>query len=85
MTGRLLDERLAAAPLADDRLQIVTFLVQHWLGNAGMPRRYADYLPTDGFTTLNVVSSIGAAILGLMLPFFWNVQELALRRGGHGR
>ncbi|WP_007026205.1 aa3-type cytochrome oxidase subunit I [Saccharomonospora iraqiensis] len=51
-----------------------TFLVQHWLGNEGMPRRYADYLPSDGFTTLNVVSTIGAFVLGLsMLPFLWNV------------
>jgi len=41
-----------------------TFLVQHWLGNEGMPRRYADYLPTDGFTTLNIISSIGAFVLG---------------------
>ena len=50
------------------------FIVQHWLGNEGMPRRYADYLPTDGFTTLNMVSSVGAFILGLsMLPFLYNV------------
>ena len=27
-----------------------TFLVQHLLGMQGMPRRYADYLPEDGFT-----------------------------------
>jgi heme/copper-type cytochrome/quinol oxidase subunit 1 len=48
--------------------------VRHWLGNMGMPRRYADYLPTDGFTTLNVVSTIGAFILGAsMLPFISNV------------
>ena len=40
----------------------------------GMPRRYADYLPTDGFTTLNIVSTIGAFMLGAsMLPFVWNV------------
>src|SRR5689334_6798367 len=51
-----------------------TFLVQHWLGNIGMPRRYVDYLPTDGFTTLNVISSIGAFVLGAsVLPFVWNV------------
>ncbi len=51
-----------------------TFLVQHWLGNEGMPRRYADYLESDGFTFLNTVSSIGAFVLGLsMLPFLWNV------------
>jgi heme/copper-type cytochrome/quinol oxidase subunit 1 len=35
-----------------------------------MSRRYADYLPTDGFTELNIVSSIGAFILGIsVLPF----------------
>jgi cytochrome c oxidase subunit 1 len=39
-----------------------------------MPRRYADYLATDGFTTLNMVSTIGAFTLGLsVLPFLWNV------------
>ena len=38
--------------------------MQHWLGNEGMPRRYADYLPTDGFTVLNTISSIGAFVLG---------------------
>ena len=39
-----------------------------------MPRRYVDYLPTDGFSTLNAVSSIGAFVLGAStLPFIWNV------------
>jgi cytochrome c oxidase subunit 1 len=51
-----------------------TFLVQHWLGLKGMPRRVADYLPSDGFTTLNTVSTIGAIILGVStLPFLYNV------------
>ncbi|WP_350271260.1 cytochrome c oxidase subunit I [Brevibacterium sp. CBA3109] len=51
-----------------------TFLVQHWLGVDGMPRRYADYLPQDGFTWMNQVSTVGAMLLGLsMVPFFWNV------------
>ena len=54
----------------------MTFLVQHLLGNIGMPRRYADYLPSDGFTVLNTVSTVGAFIVGAsMLPFFWNVWK----------
>jgi cytochrome c oxidase subunit 1 len=41
-----------------------------------MPRRYANYLPTDGFTTLNTVSTIGSFVLGAsMLPFIWNVYR----------
>ena len=39
--------------------------MQHWLGVEGMPRRYADYLPADGFTTLNLISTVGAFILGV--------------------
>ncbi|GAA2698537.1 MULTISPECIES: aa3-type cytochrome oxidase subunit I [Nonomuraea] len=53
-----------------------TFLVQHWLGVVGFPRRYADYAPTDGFTDLNLISSVGAFILGAStLPFFYNVWK----------
>ncbi len=51
-----------------------TFLVQHWLGAEGMPRRYADYLPSDGFTLLNQISSVSAFILGAStLIFLYNV------------
>ncbi|MGH3629860.1 MAG: cytochrome ubiquinol oxidase subunit I, partial [Sciscionella sp.] len=40
----------------------------------GMPRRYADYLASDGFTTMNTVSTIGSYILGAsVLPFVYNV------------
>jgi cytochrome c oxidase subunit 1 len=43
-----------------------------------MPRRYADYLPSDGFTTLNQVSTIGAFLLGAStLPFLLNVYKSA--------
>ncbi|BBY79485.1 putative cytochrome c oxidase subunit 1 [Mycolicibacterium pulveris] len=75
MTGRLLDERLGKLHFWLTFIGFhTTFLVQHWLGDEGMPRRYADYLPSDGFTELNVVSSIGAFILGVsVLPFAWNV------------
>ena len=76
-TGRMLDERLGKVHfwLLFIGFQ-VTFLVQHWLGAQGMARRYADYLPGDGFQTLNVVSSIGALILGISTLFFlWNVYR----------
>ncbi len=75
MTGRMLDEGLGRWHFWLTFIGFhTTFLVQHWLGNEGMPRRYADYLPSDGFTELNIVSTVGAFILGLStLPFLWNV------------
>jgi len=75
MTGRMMDETLGKVHFWLTFIGFhTTFLVQHWLGNEGMPRRYADYLPSDGFTTLNVISTIGAFILGAStLPFIWNV------------
>ncbi len=75
MTGRMMDETLGKWHFWLTFLGFHgTFLVQHWLGNEGMPRRYADYLASDGFTTLNIISTIGAFVLGAStLPFVWNV------------
>jgi cytochrome c oxidase subunit 1 len=75
MTGRFLDERLGQLHFWTTFVGFhLTFLVQHWLGEMGMPRRYADSLPTDGFTTLHMISTIGAFLLGAStLPFIWNV------------
>ena len=77
MTGRMLDERLGKIQfwLLFIGFQ-TTFLVQHWLGVQGMPRRYGDYLPADDFQTLNVVSTVGSLILGVSTLFFiWNVLK----------
>jgi cytochrome c oxidase subunit 1 len=76
-TGRFLDEKLGKVHFWLTFLGFhLTFLVQHWLGAEGMPRRYADYLPSDGFTTLNTVSTIGSFVLGAsMIPFVWNVYH----------
>jgi cytochrome c oxidase subunit I len=55
----------------------MTFLVQHWLGVEGMPRRIANYplLPPD-VTTLNQISSIGSWILGAStFIFLYNVYK----------
>ncbi|SDI77099.1 cytochrome c oxidase subunit 1 [Rhodococcus triatomae] len=75
MTGRMLDERLGKWHFWLTFIGFHgTFLVQHWVGTQGMPRRYADYLPTDGFTGLNQLSTLGAFVLGVStLPFLWNV------------
>jgi cytochrome c oxidase subunit 1 len=53
----------------------MTFLVQHWIGVEGMPRRIANYPGLPGnVTTLNVISTVGSWILALsVLVFFWNV------------
>ncbi|WP_367140941.1 MULTISPECIES: aa3-type cytochrome oxidase subunit I [Streptomyces] len=79
LTGKMLEERLGKVHFWTLFLGFhLTFLVQHWLGAQGMPRRYADYLAADGFTALNTVSSIGAFLLGLSnLPFFYNIWKTA--------
>jgi cytochrome c oxidase subunit 1 len=82
MTGRMLHEGLGKLHFWLLFIGFhMTFLVQHWLGVAGMPRRYADYGPDDGFTDLHLFSSIGALVLGIStLPFLFNVWYTA-RKG----
>ncbi|GAA2561992.1 MULTISPECIES: cytochrome c oxidase subunit I [Streptomyces] len=79
MTGTMLNERLEKVHFWTLFIGFhMTFLVQHWLGSEGMPRRYVDYLAADGFTALNTLSSIGAFLLGLStLPFLYNVWVTA--------
>ena len=78
MTGKKLDDRIG-------KIQFwllfigyhMTFLVQHWIGVEGMPRRVANYPDLPGnVTTLNQISSIGSWILTLsILVFFYNVYK----------
>jgi cytochrome c oxidase subunit 1 len=74
-TGKMLDERLGKIHFWLLFIGFhATFLVQHWLGVEGMPRRYASYLAGEGFTWENQLSTVGSAILALsMVPFFLNV------------
>jgi len=75
-TGKMLDYRLGAWHFWSVFIGFnMTFLVQHWLGVMGMPRRVANYpfLPHLA-TTLNDISSIGAFILGASnFIFFYNI------------
>ena len=57
----------------------VTFFPMHFLGLAGMPRRYADY-PLQ-FADFNMIASIGAFGFGLMQVYFFFFVVLPVMRG----
>lgn len=58
----------------------VTFFPQHFLGLAGIPRRYSVY--ADVFFPFNYVSRLGSSVsLGSLLFFLWILYEsIAFKR-----
>jgi cytochrome c oxidase subunit 1 len=80
-TGKMLNERLGMIHFWTLFIGFhATFLVQHWLGVVGMPRRYATYLVEDGFTWMNQLSTFGSILLAAsMIPFLLNVYITARR------
>jgi cytochrome c oxidase subunit I len=82
MTGRLLDERMGKVSFWLVFIGFnMTFFVQHALGLSGMPRRIYTYQPGLGWSTYNLISTIGAYILGLgVLLTVVNVMR-SLKRG----
>jgi heme/copper-type cytochrome/quinol oxidase subunit 1 len=62
----MLDERLGKASFWVMFIGFnATFFVQHALGLSGMPRRIYTYLPGEGWSTYNLISTIGSYILGV--------------------
>ena len=82
MTGHLLDERLGRwnfwTMFAGFNL---AFLPMHLTGLFGMPRRVYTYAPTMGWTTLNLITSIGAFVLAIGLLLLL-INVLRSLRGG---
>src|SRR6202789_388677 len=66
MTGRLLSEPLGKASFWTMFIGFnATFFVQHALGRSGMPRRVSPHQPRLGWSTYNLISTIGSYILGV--------------------
>jgi cytochrome c oxidase subunit I len=82
MTGRLLDERLGRWNFWTMFAGFnIAFLPMHLTGLFGMPRRIYTYAPGMGWTTLNLISTIGAFVLALgLLLLLINVVR-SLRSG----
>ena len=79
-TGNMYNERLGKIHFWIAVVGLnVTFFPMHFVGLAGMPRRIVDYsLP---FSDLNLVSSIGAGILGLSQLLFLYIVVQTIRGG----
>lgn len=83
-TGKMLSERLGKWHFW---LTVIgfnaTFFVQHIVGALGMPRRVWTYPDLPGWFVLNLISSCGAAVLGIsVLVFLWNIYR-SLKQGGN--
>ncbi|MFC5699714.1 cytochrome c oxidase subunit I [Cohnella faecalis] len=75
MFGRMLNEGIGKITFWTFFIGFhLTFFVQHFLGLLGMPRRVFTYLPHQGFDTMNLISSIGAFLMGIgTIAFLINI------------
>ncbi|MEF2070448.1 cytochrome c oxidase subunit I [Consotaella aegiceratis] len=80
ITGYMYNERIGQIHFWMTFIGVnLVFFPQHFLGAAGMPRRYADY--PDAFAGWNFVSSIGSYISGFaVLVFLWGIFEAFSRK-----
>lgn len=82
ITGRMLSEKLGRIHFWVMLVGFnMTFLDQHFLGLLGMPRRVFTYPDLPWWGTLNMISTIGAFVMGIaVLVFAWNILS-SLRHG----
>jgi cytochrome c oxidase subunit 1 len=63
----------------------MTFLPMFFLGMRGLPRWVVTYPAGSGFSTLQLISSIGAGIIGMSFcVFFWNIYTSVRRKKAAG-
>jgi cytochrome c oxidase subunit 1/cytochrome c oxidase subunit I+III len=81
-TGRMLSETLGKWHFWLTVIGFnMTFFIQHFLGVMGMPRRTYTYYDMPYWGSMNLISTIGAMILGLsVIVFVWNIL-VSLRNG----
>jgi cytochrome c oxidase subunit I len=79
-TGHMYDERLGKWHFWLSTIAMnVTFFPMHFLGLAGMPRRYADYALQ--FTEFNAIATVGAFVFGASQIIFLIVILKCIRGG----
>ncbi|MCL4559936.1 MAG: cytochrome c oxidase subunit I [Chloroflexi bacterium] len=82
ISGRMLSERLGMLNFWLTFIGFnMTFFVQHILGLMGMSRRIYTYPNLPGWASLNLVSTIGAFVLGLGILVLLVNMAYSLRRG----
>ena len=80
MTGRMLSEHWGQAHFWLTLVGFnLTFMIQHVLGMLGMPRRVFTYPSLPGWEAMNMLSTIGAFILGFAVLLFIVNVALSLR------
>ena len=81
MSGRMMSERLGKWTFWLMTLGFnLTFLIQHFLGLAGMTRRIYTYPALPGWGWMNMVSTVGAFFMAAAaLVFVWNLVASLLR------
>jgi len=75
MFGRMLNETLGKITFWTFFIGFhMTFFIQHFLGLLGMPRRVYTYLGGQGFDNMNLISTIGAILMGIgTIVFLLNI------------
>lgn len=81
MFGKMLNETLGKISFVLFFIGFhLTFFIQHFLGLMGMPRRVWTYLPNQGFDAPNLISSIGAGLMGLaIIVLLFNIVSSSIK------